>query len=192
MNKTTLVALLIAIVVIAAGIVIFLERPAQAPATPPSSSTASSTPAAFDGKNATFSIDGAPVTLSNGISAVPAAPGSASMVTTRYFGNEATGDLTGDGLPDTAFLVSQNSGGSGTFYYAVVAIKTAGGYKTTNAFLIGDRIAPQSTHIPANSQELQVNYAERKPGEPMTAQPSVGATLLLKVTPASVLEGLMR
>lgn len=145
----------------------------------------------FDGKNATFTIDGKSVTLAKSVSEVPQA-GSASKVTTRYFGNEATGDLTGDGLPDTAFLVTQDTGGSGLFYYAVVAIQTAGGYKTTNAVLIGDRVAPQSTYIPANSQELQVNYAERKPGEPMTAQPSVGATLLLKVTPAGVLEGLMK
>jgi hypothetical protein len=190
MDKIAIKGLVLAIV-LAIGVTYFTLKPKESPAPLPSS-TASSTPAAFDGKNATFTIDGVPVTLVNGISKVPAAPGSASMVTTRYFGNEAAGDLTGDGLPDTAFLVSQDSGGSGTFYYAVVAVKTAEGYKTTNAFFIGDRIAPQSTYIPTNSRELQVNYAERKPGEPMTAQPSQGATLLLKVTDAGVLEGLMK
>jgi len=126
------------------------------------------------------------------VSQVPAAPGSASMVTTRYFGNEAVGDLNGDGLADTAFLVSQDSGGSGLFYYVVVALKTPTGYKTTNAFLIGDRIAPQTTEINRSAHELYVNFAERKPGEPMTARPSQGATLALKVTPAGVLEGLMK
>lgn len=146
----------------------------------------------FDTKNLTFFIDGKSVTLVNGISQVSATPGSASKITTRYFGNEATGDLTQDGMPDTAFLITQDSGGSGLFYYAVVAIKTADGYKITNAFFVGDRISPQSTYIPINSQELQVNYAERKPSEPMTAQPSQGAVLLLKVTPAGVLEGLMK
>lgn len=144
----------------------------------------------FDEKNTTFMIDGQLVTLVNGISIVTEAPGSASKITTTYFGNEATGDLTGDGLPDTAFLITQDTGGSGLFYYAVVAIKTANSYKTTNAFFIGDRIAPQSTNIIANSRELQINYAERRPNEPMTAQPSVGVTLLLKVTPTGVLEGL--
>lgn len=147
---------------------------------------------AFDGKNTTFTIDGQSVTLVNGVSEVLAAPGSASKTTTRYFGNEAVGDLTGDGISDTAFLVTQDSGGSGVFYYAVVAMKTTDGYKNTNAFFVGDRIAPQSNYIPKNSQELQVNYAERKPGEPMSAQPSVGAVLLLKVTPTGVLEGLMK
>jgi len=146
----------------------------------------------FDGKNSTFAIDGKNVTLVNGLSETSAVPGSASKIITRYFGNEATGDLSGDGLPDTAFLVTQSTGGSGLFYYAVVALQTSTGYKTTNAFLIGDRIAPQTTEIHNDSHELYVNFAERKAGEPMTAQPSVGATLFLKVTSSGVLEGLMK
>ncbi len=146
----------------------------------------------FDPKNSTFRIEDREVTLVDGVSEEPAAPSSTNKVVTRYFGNEAYGDLNGDGQDDVAFLVAQEGGGSGLFYYAVVAIKTDTGYKTTNAFLIGDRVSPQSTYIPKNSSELQVNYAERKVGEPMTTQPSVGATLLLKVTPAGVLEGLMR
>ncbi len=188
MNKNTLIWSVVVLLVIIAGTIFFASKTAKAPTVP----SPSQEQAVFDGKNATFTIDGKSVILVNGISEVSAAPGSASMVTTRYFGNEATGDLNGDGLPDTAFLVSQNAGGSGLFYYVVVAMKTADGYKTTNAFLVGDRIAPQTMYIPINSQELQVNYAERKPGEPMTAQPSVGATLLLKVTSAGVLEGLMK
>ena len=147
-----------------------------------------STPATFDGKNATFTIDGNPVTLVNGVSQVPAAPGSAESITTRYFGNEAQGDLNGDNIPDTAFLVTQDTGGSGLFYYVVVALRTSSGYQTTNAVLIGDRIAPQSTVIPQGSQKLDVNYADRKLSDPMTAQPSVSATLILKVTPNGVLQ----
>jgi hypothetical protein len=137
----------------------------------------------FDGRNTAFILDGKVITLTNGVS---------KDGQTKYFGNEATGDLTGDGRPDFAFLITNNPGGSGTFYYAVVAVTIDTGYKTTNAFFIGDRIAPQSTYIPPNSSELQVNYAERKKGEPMTAKPTQGATLLLKVTPEGVLEGLMK
>ncbi|MEY2664829.1 MAG: hypothetical protein RIT04_637 [Candidatus Parcubacteria bacterium] len=170
---------------------IWILNPASATIQTPSQSTTPSTNG-FDGKNATITIDGKSITLVNGISQILPIPNSSSKITTRYFGNEATGDLTGDGIADTAFLVTQDTGGSGLFYYAVVAIKTSTGYKTTNAFLIGDRIAPQSTYIPVNSRELQVNYAERKPGEPMTTAPSVGAVLLLKVTPAGILEGLMK
>jgi hypothetical protein len=146
----------------------------------------------FDGKNTSFVIDGKEVTLVNGVSEVEAAPGSASKSTTTYFGNEITGDLTGDGVPDTAFLVTHSTGGSGLFYYAVVAMKTENGYKNTNAFLIGDRIAPQPMYISGGTTELHVNFAQRKPGEPMTAQPSQGAVTLLKVTPDGVLEGLMK
>lgn len=181
MNKTLIAVLLLVLLV--GGAYLLAKRPANISTLPQSG---------FDGRNSTFTIDGTPVTLVNGISETPAAPGSASKVTTRYFGNEATGDLDGNGIPDHAFLVTQNSGGSGTFYYAVVALTGIDNYKLTNAFLIGDRIAPQSTEIHADAGELHVNYAERAPGEPMSAQPSVGAVLLLKVTPAGVLEGLMK
>ncbi len=146
----------------------------------------------FDGRNASFIIEGRTIKLVNGVSEESIAPDSASKLITRYFGNEAEGDLNNDGEPDIAFLVTQESGGSGLFYYAVVAESKGEGYQTTNAFYVGDRIAPQSTFIPINSQELQVNYVERRLGEPMTAKPSQGAVLLLKVTPAGVLEGLMQ
>jgi hypothetical protein len=146
----------------------------------------------FDGKNSSFIIDKANMTLKNGISQTDIASSSALKITTKYFGNEAYGDLNGDGLEDTAYLITQDTGGSGLFYYVVVALKTSTGYKTTNAFFIGDRIAPQSTEIHSDSKELYVNFAERKPGELFTTQPSQGATLYLKVTTNGVLEGLMK
>jgi len=148
--------------------------------------------ASFDPKQATFEVEGVSITLVNGFAQYDDAPGSATKVTTRYFGNEAKGDLNGDGRDDVAFLVTQDRGGTGIFYYVVVALNTPEGYRTTNAFLIGDRIAPQPTDINASAGELYVNFAERKPDEPMSAQPSVAATLYLKVTSAGVLEGLMR
>lgn len=143
-------------------------------------------------KNVTFDIDGNNVSLKNGPAEIANIQDSASATTINYFGNEATGDLNGDGLPDTAFLVTKTTGGSGTFYYAVVALKTADGYKGTNAFFIGDRIAPQANNINESARELYINYAERKPSEPMTAKPSVGATKILIVTPDGKLQGLMQ
>lgn len=137
-----------------------------------------------DYKNGTYIIEGEPTTLIHGVSRVPAAPGSASQVITTYFGNEATGDLNGDGVPDVAFLLTQNSGGSGTFYYVVVALKTPQGYQGTNAVLLGDRIAPQTTEI--QDGELIVNYADRDPSEPMTARPSVGVSKHLLVEHGSL------
>jgi hypothetical protein len=184
MNKITFVGVVAVLILIIAWMAFFSPKTVPTPEMSPIVQE----PQPFDGKNATFTIDGKSVTLVNGVSAVPAAPGSASEITTRYFGNTALGDLNGDGLEDTAFLVTQDTGGTGLFYYAVVALKTTNGYQTTNALLIGDRIAPQSSYIPPLSGTLQINYAERKPGEPMTAKPSVGATLFAKVTSAGVLE----
>jgi hypothetical protein len=147
--------------------------------------------ATFDGRNASFMLDGKQVALEKGVAEIPVENSSAKD-TIHYFGNEATGDLNGDGLPDKAFIVSDSTGGSGTFYYVVAALRKDGEYTTTNAFYIGDRIAPQSTEIHADARELHVNYADREPGQPMVMQPSVGKVLLLKVTPAGVLEGLMK
>lgn len=135
----------------------------------------------------TFIIEGQPVTLVNGRAEAFADPGSTSKVVTQYFGNVATGDLDGDGAPDIAFLLTQNSGGSGTFYYVVATLVAAdGGYQGTNAILLGDRIAPQTTEI--RNGEVIVNYAERKAGEPMTAQPSVGVSKYLKMEGTTLVE----
>lgn len=132
----------------------------------------------FDPRNAMYTIGGNQVTLSQGISEL-SIPNSSAKIITRYFGNEVTGDLTNDSRNDSAFLISQETGGSGAFYYAVVAIATDTGYTLTNAFFIGDRIAPQTTEI--HSGKLYVNYAERKSGEPMTTRPSVGVTKYLEI-----------
>lgn len=144
----------------------------------------------FDPKNSSFKIDSQTIKLNNGKYETYFAPDSVSENITTYFGNEASGDLNGDGLNDIAFLITQSTGGSGLFYYVVVALNSSNGYKTTNAFFIGDRIAPQSTEI--KSGELHVNFAERIKGEPMTSQPDQGAVLLLKVNSQGVLEGLMK
>ena len=69
--------------------------------------------------------------------------GSASKIVTRTFGNEATDDLNGDGKPDAALLLTQESGASGTFFYVVAALQTENGPVGTNAIFLGDRIAPQ-------------------------------------------------
>ncbi len=180
MNTSKIVWALIIIIIISAGVYFAMVSKVEAPI------DGEKTAAAFDPKNATYMIDGQPVTLVNGVSEVEAAPGSATKTTTRYFGNEAHGDLNGDGQEDMAYLITYDGGGSGLFYFVVAAIKTADGYQVTNPFLVGDRIAPQTTEI--HSGELRVNYATRGQGEPMTAQPSQGVTMRLKVTPAGTLE----
>ena len=133
-------------------------------------------------KDTTYDIDGLSVTLVNGYAEQEAVPNSSEKIITNYFGNESRGDLNGDGLEDIAFLITQTSGGTGTFYYVVAAIQIPVenmGYMGTNAILLGDRISPQTTEI--KNGELIVNYADRLPGEPMSARPSQGISTYLKV-----------
>ncbi len=146
-------------------------------------------------KNATYIVDGKSITLTDGFSEVEAAPGSASKITTRYFGNEVTHDLNDDGRDDVVFLLTQETGGSGTFFYVVAALNTpTTGYKGSNAFFLGDRIAPQTTEIDegktANGTNrknvIVVNYAVRLPGQSLAEKPSVGKSVWLKLDPATM------
>lgn len=150
------------------------------------SSTPSQALGADSPKDATYMIEGEPVTLINGVAETSAAPGSSSKIVTRYFGNAISTDLNGDGSIDDAFLVTQDRGGSGVFYYAVAALSTANGYLGSDGYLLGDRVAPQSTNVSPNPKQKYVvvfNYADRATGEPMTTQPSIGKSVYLKLDP---------
>ena len=107
------------------------------------------------------------------------APGSTAEIVTNYFGNEAKGDLNNDGAEDVGFFITQTTGGSGTFYYAVAAIKKGEAYEGTNAIFLGDRIAPQTAEI--RNGILIVNYAERRAGDAMTVSPSMGKSKYLEI-----------
>jgi len=130
-------------------------------------------------QNASYLVDNETITLVNGLSQTVIATSSASQEVTRYFGNEVSGDLNNDGRPDSAFILTQNSGGSGIFYYLAVALATDQGYTGLNAILLGDRIAPQTTEI-KNGQVI-VNYADRNPGEPFSVAPSLGVSRYFQV-----------
>ncbi|MEN9413027.1 MAG: hypothetical protein RLZZ342_114 [Candidatus Parcubacteria bacterium] len=139
-----------------------------------------------DYKNAIYLIGGKLVELHDGFSETEAAPGSSSKIVTRYFGNELKTDLDADGREDIVFLLTQQAGGSGTFYYVVAARNTDTGYQGSDGYLLGDRIAPQTTNVSTNPRHrnvIVVNYAERAPDEPMTTRPSVGKSAYLKLNP---------
>jgi len=76
---------------------------------------------------------------------------------TKYFGNEADGDLNNDGKADAAFLLTQESAAAEfsiilrSLWPTTMAIRL-------NAIVLEDRIAPQSTEI--NQGVITVNYAE--------------------------------
>jgi heat shock protein HslJ len=140
---------------------------------------------AADHKNAEYVIAGKPVTLVDGVAEVEAAPGSAARVVTRYFGNELRKDLNGDGGLDVVFLLTQETGGSGTFFYVVAALATDQGYVGSHGVLLGDRIAPQTTES-GRGNIVVVNYADRAPGEPFSTPPSLGKSIWLLLDPGTL------
>lgn len=131
-------------------------------------------------KDITYVIEGEPATLSDG--------------PTRYFGNELITDLDGDLRDDVVFIVTQDRGGSGTFFYAVAALATDDGYVGSDGYFLGDRIVPQSIDVspnPRHKNVIVVNYVDRTPGEPMTVQPSAGKSAYLKLDPESMRWGIV-
>ena len=129
-------------------------------------------------KEAEYLISGSKVKLENGIAESEAAPGSASKIITRYFGNEVVKDLNGDGRADIVFLLTQEAGGSGIFYYVVAALNMENGYVGSQALFLGDRIALQTTES-GEGKIVIVNYADRKTGEDFAVSPSLGKSLWL-------------
>jgi hypothetical protein len=140
----------------------------------------------IDSKDATYLIDGEPITLKDGSSELEMIPSSSSKKTTHYFGNDVKRDFNNDGKEDVAFLLTQDNGGSGTFYYLAVALGNDNGYQGTNAILLGDRIAPQTTEL--KEGKIVVNYADRKIDEPMTTSPSVGVSRYFQVKNNQLIE----
>ncbi|HBT92643.1 MAG TPA: hypothetical protein DEA87_04185 [Candidatus Veblenbacteria bacterium] len=138
---------------------------------------------AADPLDATYYFEGNPVTLINGLAQESVA--GASVLITRVWSEPAMGDLNADSRNDYAFIITQEAGGSGSFFYIAAALGYGNGYIGTNAVLLGDRIAPQN--ISVSQGQILVNYAERLPDEPMTAKPSVGRSAYLSVSGSRLL-----
>ncbi len=147
-----------------------------------------------DHKNIEYIIDGNRIKLTDGKNASILVPGSSVELFTNYFGNELKTDLNNDGREDIAFLVTQNGGGTGTFYYVVAALNTEKGYTGSDGYFLGDRIAPQNINnsdIPTNKNVIVVNYADRDASDAMTDAPHVGKSVYLKLDPATMQWGIV-
>lgn len=175
MNKTKNAPIIITILIIVAAVTIYwIAKPkGEVPNT-----VTSNEAYVLDQKNCTYAIEGKDIDLKDGHSELDMAPESASRLITNYFGNNISGDFNNDGAEDVAFLLTQDSGGSGTFFYIAAAL---GGDKCTgtNAVLLGDRIAPQN--IDFIDGEIIANYAQRDQDEPMTNSPSIGVSRYFKI-----------
>ena len=179
MNKNTWLVVF-AVVIVIAGAYVYLRNPQPIGTT---------TPSGFDPLNATYTVEGQQITLVNGVSEVSLPgikdPTVATKTTTKIFGQPVVGDLNGDGRADAAVFITQDSGGSGTFYYAVAAINTGNGAQGTNAIFLGDRIAPQNIEI--KNGQIIVNYTDRKAGDSFADQPSVGVSRYMTVQGSALL-----
>ncbi len=138
-----------------------------------------------DYKNIAYVIEGKRIQLKDGAAETEVMPGSASKIVTRYFGNDLKTDLNDDGREDVVFLLTQQTGGSGVFYYVVAALTTPHGYVGSDGFFIGDRIAPQTTEMSRDPRRARVvvNFADHASGQPMTEQPTEGKSVLLNFDP---------
>jgi len=134
--------------------------------------------------NTTYLINEEPFTLVNGSFEKEIVPGSAIKDKVSVFGEPVFGDIDNDGDDDAVLILVNDQGGSGTFYYAAIAVNIDGEYKGTDTIFLGDRIAPQTFRI-INSR-AEVNYVERGPGEPFSVQPSFGKTIHLQFDPVSL------
>lgn len=172
MKKNYLISLLVIVILISLTVYAFMKKE--------SNNTKNSS--IYSQYNGTYLINGSEIKLKDGVSIIPPVPGSASITETRYFGNDVRGDFDGDSREDVAFLITQTTGGSGTFYYLVAQLNKETGVVGTEAVFIGDRIAPQTTEL-KDGNIIVINYADRNPSESFATPPSVGKSLYLKLDP---------
>ena len=124
--------------------------------------------AATDIKNVTIKIVTSNITFKNGVSEITD-EGADTNTVIRFFGEPVF-----NGQNEAYFYVTQNSEGSGTFFYAAGAHKVNGKWLGTNAIFLGDRIAPQNINIINNVANF--NFADRIKGQPFSSPPRSGVT----------------
>ena len=122
-------------------------------------------------------------TLINGVAEKQSGPGSAATETVRVVGEPVSSDVTGDGETDVALLLADDPGGSGTFYYAVLAVNDGGSWHATNVVPLGDRIAPEKIEVVDG--HFVYRFLERHPGDPMATTPTVPNSVPIRFDAAS-------
>ena len=121
-----------------------------------------------------FIIDGKLIKLKKGVSEIRIDKSSASKIVTKYTGMNAKGDLNSDSAGDMAVILTQETGGSGTFYYVAVISSKNKRYTGSNAIFLGDRIKVDRVVIEDGA--VVVNYLDRNISEPMNEEPTVATS----------------
>ena len=124
-------------------------------------------------KDLSFELEGKNIKLSKGVYEENI-PNSSQKMIVKMFGEPVYGDISGDSIPDAIIYVVVETGGSGSFFYAVAAQGSDQGWVGSNAELLGDRIAPQNINI--INGVANFNFADRNPGESFSVRPSLGVT----------------
>ena len=77
----------------------------------------------------------------------------------------ASGDLDGDGVADAVALLAANTGGSGTFEYAVAMLDRGGQPVQAGYELLGDRVIVN--HITIANRQITVDMIASGPNDPL-------------------------
>jgi uncharacterized lipoprotein len=125
-------------------------------------------------EDATYIIDGVSYQLNNGEVEISEVPDSASKTKVKIFSSDKISDINKDGEDDYVVILTQDPGGSGTFYFVSLALSSDNGFSGTNSILLGDRIAPQNVNT--KEGQIVVNYAIRYPGDSFDVKPSFGVS----------------
>jgi hypothetical protein len=133
---------------------------------------------------AVYGLDGGDVTLTDGASAAPVAPGSAIQILTNLSIRQSYAYLDGDAIADAAVVVTQQPGGSGTFSYLSVVPSAALG--PAPVVLLGDRITVD--RVAAAHGQVTVTYLDRPFGVPFAAAPTVPVTRHFKLEGGALVE----
>lgn len=141
-------------------------------------STLNKTTKRLNPKKSCFIIEGEEVKLRRGISKSKTGKNSATKIITRYTGENSIADLNNDGTNEMVVILSQETGGSGTFYYAAVISSDNKRNKGSNAVFIGDRIKTKNIEI--NNEEIIINYLDRQENESMSALPTLKVSKVLQ------------
>ena len=124
-----------------------------------------------DPLNTTYTIGNRPVSLVDGRSERPAAPDSSAKIITQVQNTPLFADLNEDGIDDALMILTQSTGGSGTFYYVAAAIATPTGYEGTAGHFLGDRIRPQGIEVLGS--KVRIHFLSRSPGQSFADDPAL-------------------
>ena len=126
-----------------------------------------------DPSNATFKFEDGSITLTKGTNKEPVTKGSSAIQETTILEPIGYGDINKDGKEDAVVALMQSGAGTGSFIYIGAYVSGTINYKGTNVLYVGDRIVSKSIVI--DKGEITFSYIDRKPDEPMDAEPTVSA-----------------